>query len=118
VIYLISLSAIVFTPVDPNSNGIFGFIQVSGVAERFLNLFLLIPLAIFIRFSYNWLSLKAILIICICSSAVIEIIQIAIPGRVSDLVDVFTNSFGALCALMGLKRLMGQSSVQGRYLGQ
>ena len=103
-IYLISLSAIVFTPVDTNSNGIFGFIQVSGVAERFLNLFLLIPLAIFIRFSYRQLSLKAILIICICTSAGIELIQLAIPGRVSDLVDVLMNSFGALCALTGIKR--------------
>jgi glycopeptide antibiotics resistance protein len=115
---LIALGAIVFTPVNPDSNGIFGFIQISGVAERVLNLFLLIPLAIFTRICYSQLSFKAIFIICICSSAVIEIIQIAIPGRVSDLVDVFTNSFGALCALIGLKRLMGQSSVQGRYLGQ
>jgi glycopeptide antibiotics resistance protein len=103
---LIALGAIVFTPVDPNSNGIFGFIQVSGVAERFLNLFLLMPLAVLTRICYSQLSLKAILVICICSSAGIEIIQIAIPGRVSDLVDVAANSSGALLALAGIRRVV------------
>jgi glycopeptide antibiotics resistance protein len=115
---LISLGAIVFTPVNPNSDGLFGFIQISGVTERFLNLFLLMPLAVLTRISFPQLSFRTVLLICVSTSSVIEIVQLLIPGRVSDFVDVFTNSFGALCALIGLKRLMGQSSVQGRYLGQ
>jgi glycopeptide antibiotics resistance protein len=99
-LYLISLSAIVFTPVDPNSDGLFGVIQISGPTERFLNLFLLVPLAILTKISYNQFSLRTIVIICTCTSAGIEVIQTLIPGRVSDLVDVFTNSFGAGCGLL------------------
>lgn len=37
--------------------------------------------------------------ICISTSAGIEIIQLMIPGRVSDLVDVMSNSLGVYCAL-------------------
>jgi glycopeptide antibiotics resistance protein len=103
--YLICLCAIVFTPVDPNSAGLFGFIQITGLTERFLNLFLLMPLAILTKIGYKQLSFKTILIICIATSAGIELIQLTIPGRVSDPIDVLTNSLGALLALMGIWKL-------------
>jgi glycopeptide antibiotics resistance protein len=96
---LISLGAIVFTPVDPNSDGLFGFIQISGVTERFLNLFLLVPLAVFTRISLPQLSFRTVLLICVSTSTAIEIVQLLIPGRVSDVVDVFTNSMGAFLGL-------------------
>jgi glycopeptide antibiotics resistance protein len=96
-LYLISLGVIVFTPTEPNSDGIFGFIQISELTERFLNLFLLVPLGILTKISYNQLSLKTIVIICTCTSAGIEVIQSLIPGRVSEFVDVLINSFGAGC---------------------
>ena len=47
------------------------------------------------------------MIICISTSAGIELIQLMIPGRISDPIDVITNSVGALLALMALwKRTM------------
>jgi len=108
--YLICLSAIVFTPVDPSSAGLFGFIQITGLTERFLNLFLLMPLAILAKISYNQLSFRTILIICIATSAGIELIQLMIPGRISDPIDVLTNSLGALFAAAGFKKFISQST--------
>jgi glycopeptide antibiotics resistance protein len=108
--YLICLCTIVFTPVDPNSAGLFGFIQITGLTERFLNLFLLMPLAVLTKISYSQLSFKTILIICISTSAGIELIQLLIPGRVSDPIDVITNGLGALFAAAGFKKFISQST--------
>ncbi len=102
---MISLGAIVFTPVDPNSDGIFGFIQISGVTERFLNLFLLVPLAVLTRISFPQLSFRTVLLICVSTSSVIEIVQLLIPGRVSDLVDVVANGLGAFLGLALMSRI-------------
>ena len=88
----------------------FGFIQISGLTERFLNLFLLMPLAILTKISYNQLSFRTILFICIATSAGIEIIQLTIPGRISDPIDVLTNSIGALFAVAGFKKFISQST--------
>jgi VanZ family protein len=105
-LYLISLGAIVFTPVDPNSDGLFGFIQISGFTERFLNLFLLLPLAIFIRIFFPQISFRTVLLACMLTSSGIEIIQLFIPGRVSDLVDVLANSFGAFLGLAAMSKVV------------
>jgi glycopeptide antibiotics resistance protein len=83
----------------------FGFIQITGLTERFLNLYLLMPLAVLTKISYNQLSFRTILIICIATSTGIELIQLMVPGRVSDPIDVLTNSLGALIALMGIWKL-------------
>ena len=107
---MISLGAIVFPPVDPNSDGIFGFIQISGLTERFLNLFLLAPLAIFIRISFAKLSFRTVLLVCISTSAGIEVIQLLIPGRVSDLVDVLANGLGAGFSLLIFRRFTQKRS--------
>jgi glycopeptide antibiotics resistance protein len=65
------------------------------------------PLAVLTKISYSQLSFKTILIICISTSAGIELIQLMIPGRISDPIDVITNSVGALLALMAMwKRTM------------
>jgi glycopeptide antibiotics resistance protein len=63
------------------------------------------PLAVLTKISYSQLSFKTILIICISTSAGIELIQLMIPGRVSDPIDVITNGLGALIALMGIWKL-------------
>jgi glycopeptide antibiotics resistance protein len=88
----------------------FGFIQITGLTERFLNLYLLMPLAVLTKISYNQLSFRTILIICISTSAGIELIQLLIPGRISDPIDVLTNSLGALFAVVGFKRFISQST--------
>jgi glycopeptide antibiotics resistance protein len=88
----------------------FGFIQITGLTERFLNLYLLMPLAVLTKISYNQLSFRTILIICISTSAGIELIQLLIPGRISDSIDVLTNSLGALFAVVGFKRFISQST--------
>lgn len=93
-----------FTPVDPNSNGIFGFVQIDGFYERLLNLFLLMPLAFLTKICYSRLTSRTIFLICTCTSAGIEVIQLFIPGRVSDLVDVLANSLGAGCSLLVFRR--------------
>lgn len=102
---MISLGAIVFTPVDPNSEGLFGFIQISGVTERFLNLFLLMPLVVLTRISFPQLSFRTVMLACMLTSSGIEIIQLVIPGRVSDPVDVFANSLGAFLALNAMRAI-------------
>ena len=116
--YLICLCAIVFTPIDPNSAGLFGFIQIAGLTERFLNLFLLVPLGILTKISYNQFSLRIIVIICTCTSAGIEVIQLIIPGRVSDLVDVFANSLGVACGLLVFRRFTQKRSTHRSWVGK
>ena len=44
------------------------------------------------------------MIICISTSAGIELIQLMIPGRISDPIDVITNSVGAFLALMAMSK--------------
>jgi len=109
-LYLIFLCATVFSPVDPNSDGIFGFIRITGFAERFLNLFLLMPLAILTRISYRHLSFRFILFLCILTSVGIETIQLSIPGRVSDPIDVLTNCMGAGFSLLVFRRFAQKRS--------
>ena len=97
---MITLGWVVFTPADPNSKELFGIIQLTGVLERFLNLFLLVPLAVFLWILFLRISLKVAFAICLLTSLVIEIAQLRIPGRVSDPIDVFTNTLGAACFLI------------------
>ena len=104
-IYLIALGWVVFTPADPNSNGLFVFIHISGSLERFLNLFLLVPMAIFLWNISPRRTSTAIFEICLLTSLAIELVQIEIPGRVSDPIDVFTNITGVACALIAFKKL-------------
>ena len=102
--YLIALGLVVFTPVNSNSDGIFGFIHISGALEKFLNLFLLVPMAIFLWILYLRRSPMSIFAICLLTSLGIELIQLMIPGRVTDPLDVFTNITGVACALIAFKR--------------
>ena len=71
------------------------------------------PLGILTKISYNQFSLRIIVIICTCTSAGIEVIQLIIPGRVSDLVDVFANSLGVACGLLVFRRFTQKRSTHG-----
>ena len=94
-----------FSPVDANSEGLFGFIHISGVLERFLNLFLLVPMVIFLWILYLRRFPISIFAICLLTSLTFELIQLRIPGRVTDPIDVFTNITGVASALIALKKL-------------
>lgn len=104
--YLFVLCTIVFSPIETNSAGIFRFIHITGLTERFLNLFLLVPLAVFARVYFRQQSLRTIFVICLATSVSIELVQLLIPGRVSDPIDVIMNSAGALCVLIGIEHLV------------
>lgn len=99
------MAVVVFTPTNPDTQEAFGFFHITGILERTLNLFLLVPLAILTRICYRQRSLRAIFIICISTSISIELVQVVIPGRVSDPIDVMINSAGALCTLIGIKQI-------------
>jgi glycopeptide antibiotics resistance protein len=96
---------VVLTPVDPNSAGLFGFFKINGAPERVLNVFLLVPLAFFSKIIWLKVSSKAIFAICLLTSFGIEVGQLGISGRVSDPIDVITNSLGAFLALIYIQRL-------------
>jgi glycopeptide antibiotics resistance protein len=75
------------------------------------------PLAVFTRISFPQLSFRTVLLACMLTSSGIEIIQLVIPGRVSDLVDVLANSLGAYCALVGIRRLIDRKLNPKKGLG-
>jgi glycopeptide antibiotics resistance protein len=49
---------------------------------------------------YLRISPRTIFAICLLTSLAIELIQLRIPGRVNDPIDVLMNTFGALLALI------------------
>ena len=57
-------------------------------------------MAFFLWILFLKISLKAAFAICLLTSLGIELIQLGIPGRVSDPTDVLTNSVGAAFALI------------------
>ena len=101
-LYLIALATIVFTPTDPTSGSLLGFILITGFPERFLNLFLLTPIAIYFATGARVRSPKSISVGCILLSAAIEFTQLFIPGRVSDWADLILNSLGVVVALVAI----------------
>jgi glycopeptide antibiotics resistance protein len=102
-IYLIALATIVFTPTDPTSESLLGFISITGFPERFLNLFLLTPIAIYFATGAKVRSHKSISVGCILLSATIEFTQLFIPGRISDWADLILNSLGVVVALVAIR---------------
>jgi glycopeptide antibiotics resistance protein len=61
-------------------------------------------MAIFLRILFLRISLKAAFAICFFISLGIEIAQLRIPGRVSDPIDVLTNTLGAACAVISVDK--------------
>lgn len=110
--YLFTLSVVVFTPQSSKPNNFFGFIELSWEAEKLLNVLLLIPLGYFIFKLYPQTRNLKILIICSMSSALIETIQFAIPGRFPDITDVFANSLGVSLFLL---KVRNRESIDRQY---
>ena len=95
----------VLTPSDGIKGKLFGILRIEGMLERILNIFLLIPLAILIAYSFSRIPKWQKWIFGPVVSISIEISQKFIPGRISDLIDVGMNSLGYLATLYFITRL-------------
>ena len=94
VTYLIVLLLVVWTPIPSDSGALLGIFRFEGTLERFINLFLLAPMPIFLVKILNKIPLFLLLIIGPLVSGTIEVVQRFIPGRVSDPIDIALNSLG------------------------
>jgi glycopeptide antibiotics resistance protein len=64
------------------------------------NYFMFMPLAFLISLiKSNWSRVQRVLVI-ICFSGTIEIAQLIIPGRTSDLIDFLSNVFGGFLVIL------------------
>ena len=110
--FLSMLSAvIVFTPRNhptwiksdfPGHNLIFSVLYLSGPLERVGNFFLLVPFFAVISILFANLKKRVIALICFVVSAIIELAQIWIPGRVSSTADFLRNSAGIVFVVSAL----------------
>jgi glycopeptide antibiotics resistance protein len=64
---------------------------------------MLMPLAVLLRQNFPSLRMNSIFIICLLTTVFIELIQIFIPGRVSDIRDVVVNCLGVSIAIWIMK---------------
>jgi glycopeptide antibiotics resistance protein len=95
----------VLTPSDGINGKLFGILKIEGMLERILNIFLLIPLAILITYSFSRILKRQTWLLGAVVSITIEISQKFIPGRISDPIDVAMNSLGYLATLYFVTRL-------------
>ncbi|NCX35919.1 MAG: VanZ family protein [Actinobacteria bacterium] len=64
------------------------------------NYFMFMPLAFLISLiKSNWSRVQRVLVI-VCFSGTIEISQVIIPGRTSDLIDFLSNVFGGFLVIL------------------
>ncbi|ABM08335.1 VanZ family protein [Arthrobacter sp. Rue61a] len=118
--YLVSLAFVVFLPAREAST-VTGFVGViagwlsflglppdaAGIGVEFVaNIVLFVPFGAFVRLLrpglWSWWTLA---LLAAASSGTIEVLQLAIPGRVTALSDVIANTLGALAGLAVAKRL-------------
>ena len=103
--YLILLAFAVFTPVDSGGSSWIGLIGANPLWEKLINLGLLAPLSVFIyRMGARLTNIQNAIVIFVFSGT-IETIQLFIPGRVSDPLDVALNLVGGISAHRWAKRL-------------
>ena len=86
-------------------------IYLGGSIQWLGNFSLFIPVVWLLAKSYPKLSHLKILLICTSLSASIEIIQLFIPGRVSDIRDWLANSAGAAITVLFLRRFQSRHTV-------
>ncbi|SDX17099.1 VanZ like family protein [Arthrobacter sp. cf158] len=126
VVYLVSLSFVVFLPAREASD-VTGFVGViagwlsalglprnaADVGVEFVaNIALFVPLGLLVRLLrptlWNWWPVA---LLAVVSSVAIEVLQLVIPGRVTALSDVIANTLGALAGLALAKWLAALRSV-------
>ncbi|QSZ51102.1 VanZ family protein [Arthrobacter sp. D5-1] len=118
--YLVALALVVFLPAR-EASAVTGFVGViagwlsmlglpvgaAAVGVEFAaNIVLFIPFGAFLRLLrpalWNWWAAG---LLAVGSSALIETVQLVVPGRVTALSDVVANTLGALLGLAVMKRL-------------
>ena len=67
------------------------------------NFIMFIPLLVLLHQSFPQLQMRSLFIICFLATVFIELIQIFIVGRVSDIRDVIVNCLGAFAATWIIK---------------
>ncbi|WP_245232812.1 VanZ family protein [Paenarthrobacter nicotinovorans] len=119
-VYLVALALVVFLPAREAST-VTGFVGViagwlsllglpletAAVGVEFAaNIVLFVPFGAFVRLLgpglWNWWTTG---LLAVASSALIETVQLVIPGRVTAISDVVANTAGALVGLWLMKRL-------------
>lgn len=91
-------------PVNSDSNGIItvkdNFLYLRGLPSELGNLFLMVPMSLLLYLSFREIGVRLNIIVCLCTSLLIEFIQKFIPGRVSDFWDVIFNLAGAVTFIL------------------
>ncbi|MDR6987996.1 glycopeptide antibiotics resistance protein [Paenarthrobacter nitroguajacolicus] len=119
-VYLVALALVVFLPAREAST-VTGFVGIiagwlallglpfdaAAVGVEFAaNIVLFIPFGAFLRLLrpgfWSWWTVG---LLAVGSSALIETVQLVVPGRVTALSDVVANTVGALVGLAAAKRL-------------
>jgi glycopeptide antibiotics resistance protein len=101
-VYLMVLSLIVLTPNEGDNGLVFGIFSLTESLERISNVFLLMPLPILLLNSFPKVKRTFVFVLGPALTCSIETIQLIVPGRVTDLWDVATNSLGYFLALLVL----------------
>ena len=80
------------------------------------NFIMFIPLLVLLHQSFPQLQMRSLFIICFLATVFIELIQIFIVGRVSDIRDVIVNCLGAFIAIGIIKIAQGSAGSDSRTL--
>jgi glycopeptide antibiotics resistance protein len=78
------------------------------------NLLMLTPLPIILNAIYPAISLRKIFFFGTALSALFELIQLVIPGRVSDFVDFLSNSLSVIVGIVIVRLLRRRKYAVGR----
>jgi glycopeptide antibiotics resistance protein len=92
--YLVVLGLVVWSPISDDDGLLLGEFQVGPVLEKFLNLLMLMPMPVLVYWAFQRKSVARSLLLGPMVSAIIEVGQIWVPGRVPDFWDVGLNSTG------------------------
>ena len=128
-IYLASLSLFVLFPrpvletgdpsqiaqyLETHANFFFKILYADTRLVALGNLLMLTPLPIILNAIYPSISLRKIFFTGTALSALFELIQLVIPGRVSDFVDFLSNSLSVIVGIVFVRLLRHRNNVNGQ----
>lgn len=128
-IYLASLSLFVLFPrpvletgdpseiaqyLETHANFFYKILYADTRLVALGNLLMLTPLPIILNAIYPSISLRKIFFTGTALSALFELIQLVIPGRVSDFVDFLSNSLSVIVGIVFVRLLRHRKYVNGQ----